>query len=316
MTQVRRTAAGWFLFHALAVATWWALLWARPALLPYFQAGPGGEDALLAFALPDLAVLAVASVAAAAACRHGGAWLLPTVWMAAGASAYAGLYTFAAAVRADAGWWGVVLMAPSTLLSVVFAVAVTPAAVARFGPSRRASPVHVLARTAAQIVVFWSVLLFLVPALLVEVQGRMGLRLVEWPVGRTAAALAFAALSALGLWSAVVMALRGEGTPLPVDAPRRLVVAGPYAYVRNPMALAGLGQGMAVAAFTGSVLVGAYALLGTAIWQWVARPLEEDDLAARFGDDYAAYRAAVRCWVPRTRPYALDAAPGLADARG
>ena len=39
------------------------------------------------------------------------------------------------------------------------------------------------------------------------------------------------------------------------------------------------------------------------IWHLVARPMEERDLAARFGASYQAYRAAVRCWWPRLRPY-------------
>jgi len=30
-------------------------------------------------------------------------------------------------------------------------------------------------------------------------------------------------------------ALRGEGTPLPMDPPKKLVVEGPYRIVRNPM---------------------------------------------------------------------------------
>ncbi|PYT52963.1 MAG: isoprenylcysteine carboxylmethyltransferase family protein, partial [Acidobacteria bacterium] len=30
-------------------------------------------------------------------------------------------------------------------------------------------------------------------------------------------------------------ALRGKGTPLPIDPPKKLVVEGPYGLVRNPM---------------------------------------------------------------------------------
>src|SRR5207253_638214 len=76
----------------------------------------------------------------------------------------------------------------------------------------------------------------------------------------------------------VIMARHGEGTPLPLDGPRRLVLAGPYGYVRNPMAIAGLGQGLCVGVGTGSWLVVAYALLGSAIWNWIVRPSEEEDL--------------------------------------
>jgi protein-S-isoprenylcysteine O-methyltransferase Ste14 len=95
----------------------------------------------------------------------------------------------------------------------------------------------------------------------------------------------------------------GKGTPLPLDHATELVVLGPYAYVRNPMAVSGIGQGLAVALFLGSPLVAIYALIGSAIWQFVFRPLEEDDLAARFGGLYENYRAAVKCWVPTTRRF-------------
>src|SRR5215470_3113661 len=36
---------------------------------------------------------------------------------------------------------------------------------------------------------------------------------------------------------AYYLVLRGDGTPLPFDPPKRLVVAGPYARIQHPMAL-------------------------------------------------------------------------------
>jgi hypothetical protein len=44
----------------------------------------------------------------------------------------------------------------------------------------------------------------------------------------------------LGSWATVVFTDVGQGTPLPLDPPRRLVTTGPYAFVRNPMQIAGL----------------------------------------------------------------------------
>lgn len=79
--------------------------------------------------------------------------------------------------------------------------------------------------------------------------------------------------------------------------------SGPYAWVRNPMALAGLAQGAAVACWHGSVVVAAYVLVGGLVWHFLARPLEEHDLAQAFGADFERYRSRVPLWIPR-RPSA------------
>lgn len=81
--------------------------------------------------------------------------------------------------------------------------------------------------------------------------------------------------------------------------PNRLVIAGPYRSVRNPMALAGIAQGVAVGLLLTSWMVVVYALAGSIVWNCVVRPLEEADLDHRFGDDFRRYAAGVRCWVPR-----------------
>jgi protein-S-isoprenylcysteine O-methyltransferase Ste14 len=107
----------------------------------------------------------------------------------------------------------------------------------------------------------------------------------------------------LGLTSSVIMAVRGRGTPLPADCPRELVVAGPYRYLRNPMAVAGLAQGVAVGIVVGSPAVIVYALVGGPVWHVFVRPWEEEDLERRFGEPYRLYRAAVRYLLPRFPGY-------------
>ena len=46
-----------------------------------------------------------------------------------------------------------------------------------------------------------------------------------------------------------------------------------------------------------------FTFTGGAIWHAIARPMEERDLAERFGASYDHYRANVRCWFPRLSAY-------------
>jgi len=98
-------------------------------------------------------------------------------------------------------------------------------------------------------------------------------------------------------------AIKGRGTPAPVMPPKRLVVTGLYRYVRNPMYVAVLSLVIGQALLFGSRRLLAYAaLVWVTVHLWVL-VYEEPDLRARFGEDYAAYTAAVRRWWPRWRPW-------------
>lgn len=72
----------------------------------------------------------------------------------------------------------------------------------------------------------------------------------------------FVCFSSLGLTSSYFMVRDGDGTPLPLDQTNKLVVSGPYSYVRNPMAIASIVQGISVSVIFHSIPILAYALLG------------------------------------------------------
>lgn len=171
--------------------------------------------------------------------------------------------------------------------------------------ARPASPAWNVAKTLFQTAVFWTVFLGLLPALVYWLETYCGLdefRFGGW-FSRAAGGVLFVLGGSLGLASGMTMAVRGQGTPLPLDGPRRLVLAGPYRWVRNPMAIAGLSQGVAIGLLLGSPAVVWYALSGGPVWNYLVRPWEERDLERRFGADYAHYRQAVRCWWPRRTAY-------------
>jgi protein-S-isoprenylcysteine O-methyltransferase Ste14 len=105
------------------------------------------------------------------------------------------------------------------------------------------------------------------------------------------------------IWCVGLFARIGRGTLAPWDPTRRLVVAGPYRYVRNPMisavALMLLGQ----AAFWGSRAVGLWAASFLAINHLYFVLSEEPGLERRFGLEYRRYKADVPRWIPRLRPW-------------
>lgn len=109
--------------------------------------------------------------------------------------------------------------------------------------------------------------------------------------------LALIAVSAAGLRWAFVTMRRAETTASPNKPASRLITAGPFRFSRNPIyvAMTGVYLGVALLANTVWLLLLLIPLL--LVMQFGVIRREERYLAARFGEDYAAYRAAVRCWL-------------------
>ena len=111
-----------------------------------------------------------------------------------------------------------------------------------------------------------------------------------------------AALAALGVvpmaWSFLTFVFRGKGTAAPFDPPRHLVAVGPYRHVRNPMYLGAALWLLGVALHHASPWLGGYLILFLAWAHLFVRYFEEPRLARRFGDEYQAYAARVRRWIP------------------
>lgn len=156
-------------------------------------------------------------------------------------------------------------------------------------------------KTIGQIIILWSVALALLPLVIAWCERAIAAPTLP-PLPELGIPLLVAA-SLLGLVTANVLVRDGRGTPLPFDTARNLAISGAYRYVRNPMAICGFLQAAGVGLWLGSPGVLAYAALGAILWQLLARPWEEADLEARFGDRYQRYRAAVPCWIPRCLPY-------------
>ncbi len=96
-------------------------------------------------------------------------------------------------------------------------------------------------------------------------------------------------------------ALRGKGTPAPIDPPRKLVVEGPYRVVRNPMywsvLCVMLGEALAFRSTALAELAIAF-FAGTMLFVLL---YEEPTLRRKFGAEYEAYCRQVPRWLPRFR---------------
>lgn len=300
--KVSRNAAIYFAIQGIAVLTWWAVLYLYPSARQYFVLEPGSDTSLLAFWLADILFLGGGSLVAGWLCYRGNEYRRIAAWFVTGAISYASIYCLAFALMADVGWLGVILMLPAMIWSGVFSVGMSFEKM-MFRKAADSTTGWIMVKTFTQITVVWSVILVVFPILITVIEDKLGIARLSFPYQRPIAAILFVVISSLGIYGAFVMSRIGKGTPLPLDHAKNLVIAGPYAFVRNPMAVSGIGQGLMVALFLGSPLVALYALMGSLIWQLIFRPLEEDDLTARFGTEYEDYCRTVRCWIPATRRY-------------
>jgi protein-S-isoprenylcysteine O-methyltransferase Ste14 len=95
----------------------------------------------------------------------------------------------------------------------------------------------------------------------------------------------------------------GIGTPAPWDPPKRLVVQGPYRYVRNPMITAVLLVLLAESLFFQSWPIVVWMLLFFVLNSIYFPLVEEKRLRRRFGEDYNIYCKNVPRWIPRLKPW-------------
>jgi len=133
-----------------------------------------------------------------------------------------------------------------------------------------------------------------VPALLVDEVD------VSWIRG-VAGVLLIACGLALFAWTVSLFVRIGRGTLAPWDPTRRLVAAGPYRYVRNPMITAVLTVLVGEAVLFASAALAVWCALFFAINSLWFVLYEEPGLERRFGADYREYRRRVPRWLPRFR---------------
>ena len=121
-------------------------------------------------------------------------------------------------------------------------------------------------------------------------------RVLEMAVGVSSLCFGLGLLA----WSLLAFWLIGKGTPVPIAAPQKLVVRGPYRYSRNPIELGAilyyLGLGCLFLSFTAGLIMFLAGLVFGSVYH---KFVEEPELHMRFGTDYDDYKKRVPFLIPR-----------------
>ena len=273
-----------YLLQAALICIWWVGLATNRAFFARFQYDEIPPVAFWAFVAPD--VILIAALSAVRAYRK----LCMLDYVILGAFGYVALYCLNATFLTGSGYLptAVMLLGLGYNFFLCFNQSLFRNSSTSFA--------YNIVKTLIQIVCVWTLSLVAVPFILLDAFETLAI--LSFGLSFYLASIGFACCSVLGLASAYMMVRDGGGTPLPLDQTNRLVITGPYRYVRNPMAVAGIGQGLALALIFQSASILIYALLGALVWHLVVRPVEEGDMVRRFGDSYLEYRKHVSCWIP------------------
>lgn len=154
----------------------------------------------------------------------------------------------------------------------------------------------VLIRTLTYATLFIAFVLIFLPARVLSWTGVSRPAAMAWPqiggmlVASVGAAIALSCVAAF-VWI-------GKGTPAPFDPPRRLVVRGPYRFVRNPMYIGAATALAGAALFYKSAALLGFVAIFVLITHLFVRLYEEPTLRRMFGPEYEAYCRRVHRWRP------------------
>jgi protein-S-isoprenylcysteine O-methyltransferase Ste14 len=107
----------------------------------------------------------------------------------------------------------------------------------------------------------------------------------------------------LGTWATLIFTDQGAGTPLPLDPPLRLVTSGPYAFVRNPMQIAGMMLAVLLVLYYPTKFMLFYVADMALTSVVLINLFEHSQMQQMFSRSYESYSSQVRNWVPRLTRY-------------
>lgn len=281
MKNLKSTA---YLIQATIILFWWLALLTESSFYRAFQFPGIGKVAFNSFLIPDFIIIVLLSLIRAYNNRKELEYII------LGGFAFASLYCINATILSNGGYLATTLMSLGLFYNL-FLVFQDKS----FRESNSESSIINGLKTIIQIFCIWLITLVIIPGIILQSfteKTIIGDHLFL-------SSILFIAFSLIGLSSAFMFVTLGKGTPLPLDQTKKLVVSGPYKYIRNPMAVAGIGQGISISIYFESVYILAYSLFGAFLWHFVVRPIEEKNLSLRFGKEYAKYKKSVKCWIPK-----------------
>ena len=151
-------------------------------------------------------------------------------------------------------------------------------------------------------IVFLGLVFFVGPNWVVSDNERLG-----WPVWHSDLLRLFGwVLIAVGVavmvYCSGLFRRLGEGTPVPIEPPKKLVVEGLYHYSRNPIYVADLIVLLGIFCVRGALALLVYTGVVFALIELWVLVREEPVLRARFGEAYEDYTRRVPRWIGRRSP--------------
>lgn len=114
--------------------------------------------------------------------------------------------------------------------------------------------------------------------------------------------------SLIGLAANQTLCLQGQGTPIPLDPTKRLVITGIYAYLSNPMQLSAELSWLVLGAFLQNMWIMAASIMAWTFVLGTVRWHHRNDLLKRFPFGWPDYKANLPEWVPRWHPWTMNCA--------
>lgn len=158
---------------------------------------------------------------------------------------------------------------------------------------------QVLARAFIQSLIWGGWIVFLVPEIVLQLEGKSLFDLFNMETSRILLFLSGMAVSMLiGYLALYEFATAGAGTPIPFDPPQKLVTSGIYSVVANPLQISTLGMFICIL-FAYECYTILLPITGLILYSEIfVRWHHSIDIEIRFDNAWREYRSRVRNWVP------------------